>query len=117
MLPQTEIEYKEENAEPNANRRRANGHLLSSWDEKTMSIKDRLLAHLSQFPAAPFLFVGSGLSKRYVGLDAWKDLLRRFADVLPKAFGYYASKANDNMPALASLMAEEFHEIWWNSPE
>src|ERR1700687_5221539 len=80
-----------------------------------MGIKERLLAHLSQFPAAPFLFVGSGLSKRYLGLEAWKDLLRRFAASLPKVFEYYASRANDNMPALASLMAQEFHEIWWNS--
>lgn len=82
-----------------------------------MSIKDRLLVHLSQFPAAPFLFVGSGLSKRYVGLEAWRDMLRRFAAPLPKVFEYYASKADDNMPVLASLMAEAFHEIWWNSPE
>jgi len=44
-----------------------------------MSLQDDLHNHLEQFHTAPFLFVGSGLSRRYLGLEDWDGLLRRSA--------------------------------------
>lgn len=73
-----------------------------------------LANHLEQFTSAPFLFVGSGLSRRYLALPTWEGLLRHFAEPLPKAFEYYSSKQNSVLPAVAELMAEDFHEIWWS---
>jgi hypothetical protein len=78
---------------------------------KATSIADRLTHHLSRFTSAPFLFVGSGFSRRYLGLETWESLLKRFAEPLPRDYGYYASKANGSLPHAASLMAEDFHEI------
>ncbi len=80
-----------------------------------MNVREFLTAHLAQFPAAPFLFVGSGLSRRYIGLETWESLLRRFSAGMPRDFGYYKSKADGDLAAVASLIAEAFHEHWWAS--
>lgn len=82
-----------------------------------MKISDSLNQHLEQFKSAPFLFVGSGLSKRYIGLPKWKELLKKFCLDNMKEFEYYKSMSNSNLPKTATLMSEDFAEIWWNSPE
>ncbi|MFS0865985.1 SIR2 family protein [Microbacterium sp. 179-B 1A2 NHS] len=79
-----------------------------------MAFADDLVAHLSRVPAAPFLFVGSGFSRRYVNADDWGDLLRRFADLTGKPYERYYSKASGNYPQIASLIAEDFHDVWWD---
>lgn len=79
-----------------------------------MSIEAKLTEHLKKFGTAPFLFVGSGLSRRYIGLEDWERMLRRFAAGLPHPFEYYKARANGNLPAAASLLADAFFEIWWN---
>lgn len=77
---------------------------------------DELKSILQKHPAAPFLFVGSGFSRRYLGLDDWAGLLRRFCEPI-RDFGYYSSTANGQMPEAASNMAQDFNEWWWSAPE
>lgn len=61
---------------------------------------------------APFLFVGSGLSRRYLNLPDWKGLLKLFSkDTEP--FEYYLSKTEGNIPKAAKLLAKEYHKYWW----
>jgi hypothetical protein len=76
-----------------------------------MAFKADLKAHLAEFPAAPFLFVGAGVSRRYLGLDGWKDLLRRFAAVAGEEYDYYAATAGGDLPRVASLIAADLHEV------
>lgn len=80
-----------------------------------MTIKDELSNHLKQFQSAPFLFVGSGVSRRYLGLENWEDLLRKFSEETGKEFEYYYTKSNGYLPLAATYLAEDFHEQWWNS--
>lgn len=77
--------------------------------------KTEINSHLQQFPTNPYLFVGSGLSRRYLNLPTWLDLLDNFSSTLslPKQFEYYQSTSNGNLPKLASILAKEFHENWW----
>lgn len=82
-----------------------------------MPLADALDQHLSRLAAAPVLFVGSGLSRRYLGLESWRALLERFAAPLPQPFQYYFSTADGDLPRTASLMADAFHEIWWTSDQ
>ncbi|MNS73889.1 hypothetical protein D3C72_1073440 [compost metagenome] len=71
---------------------------------------------LEKHPAAPFLFIGSGSSRRYLGLEDWAGLLSRFCDPI-RDYGYYSSKANGDLPQAASFMAEDFNEWWWKAKE
>lgn len=79
-------------------------------------IKENLTEHFNKSSSFPFLFIGSGFSRRYLGLDNWEGLLRRFCKGL-KDYEYYRSKANVNYPHIASLISEDFHEHWWTSSE
>jgi hypothetical protein len=74
-----------------------------------------LEARLRAFGSAPFLFVGAGVSRRYLGTDGWVDLLKRMAGHTGKPYAYYASKADNHLPRVASEIAREFHEVWWSS--
>jgi SIR2-like domain len=78
---------------------------------------DDVRAKLFTADRAPFLFVGAGLSRRYLRLDGWVDLLKRMANLVGRPYAYYATKANNDLAGIASLIAGDFHEIWWNSPD
>ena len=77
-----------------------------------MAFKDDLGTHLSRF-TSPFLFVGAGLSRRYLGLDDWEALLRKYAELAGQPYEYYASTADGDYPKIASLIGADLHERWW----
>ena len=77
-------------------------------------IKEELKEIFLNAHAGPFLFVGSGFSRRYLGLEDWNGLLSKFCNGL-RPYEYYLSKANGNLPAVANLMSEDFNEYWWSS--
>lgn len=79
-------------------------------------LADELAAHL-QGKAAPFLFVGAGLSRRYLGVDGWEGLLRRFASLTDKPYDRYASDAGGDFPAIATGIAQGFNPVWWEGDQ
>jgi hypothetical protein len=78
-----------------------------------MAALDDLESRLRAFSSAPFLFVGAGLSRRYLNLDGWEDLLRRMAAFTGRPYQYFATKANNDLPRTASEIAIPFHELWF----
>lgn len=75
-----------------------------------------------KFNATPILFVGSGLSRRYLNLPDWKGLLTHFAKVINNddfAYSFYENKAKTLeckagiMPKIAELIQNDFDSEWF----
>lgn len=84
--------------------------------ERLSVIKTKLEGIFKTRGTGPFLFVGSGFSRRYIGLEDWEALLSRFC-VAGHPFEYYLASANGDYPLVARLLAEEFNKHWWTSEE
>ena len=78
---------------------------------------------VSQFNTTPFLFAGSGVTRRYYGLPNWRGLLEHFAQKVRTdgfSFQYYENLASkdgisDKMPLIASYIENDFNEAWFSN--
>ncbi len=78
---------------------------------------------VARFNTTPFLFAGSGITRRYYGLPDWVGLLTHFAEKVKNdqfAFRYYESKVSeledsDKLPTIASYIEKDFNEAWFNN--
>ena len=79
---------------------------------------------VAKFNTTPFLFAGSGVTRRYYGLPDWIGLLTYFAEKVkndPFAYRYYENKvadielAEDRLPAIASWIEKDFNEAWFDN--
>lgn len=84
------------------------------------SFETKLENILNKSDSLPFLFIGSGFSRRYLGLPNWRELLEYFAKVClpgnPLAFMTYQYKAGDNsLPKIAELIEKDFNDNWYKN--
>lgn len=77
---------------------------------------------IAKFNTTPFLFVGSGMSRRYFKLPDWKGLLTHFAQEISNdefAYEFYENKAKTMlcksgiMPKVAELIQQDFDSKWF----
>lgn len=73
-------------------------------------MKEEILNKLQKSNSLPFLFIGSGISRRYLNLPNWDGLLEKFAQ---NDLSYYKTKADGNYQKMGSVIAEEFQEVWY----
>ncbi len=74
---------------------------------------------VNDFPTIPYLFVGSGLTKRYYNLPSWGDLLKHFIKIISDdefAYQYYLDKCGQKFEAVGTLLEKDFNEKWFNTP-
>ncbi len=83
-----------------------------------MTIKDVV----NEFTTTPFMFIGSGISRRYLNLPDWKGLLDHFAREINDdefSFNSYESKARGFvceygiLPKVAELIQKDYDEKWF----
>lgn len=79
---------------------------------------------VARFNTTPFLFAGSGITRRYYDLPDWIGLLTHFAELLkkdPYAYRYYENKANESdhmsekLPLVASYIEKDFNDAWFEN--
>lgn len=85
-------------------------------------MKNGILKRLKKTDHLPMLFVGSGMSIRYLGLDNWKELLRHFARMAADseyAYEMYEQQAKGLdckeglLPKVAELIERDFNQRWF----
>lgn len=70
----------------------------------------------SKFETTPYLFVGSGLSRRYLGLPNWNDLLEHFCSKVSENALKYTQlriETNNDYPKIGQIINEEFNKRWF----
>ena len=89
-------------------------------------MNDFLSPLLKKADSLPFLFVGSGFSRRYLGLPNWNELLEYIASITYEdSFGYVRAKNeatkkfdptidyNNYMTALCDIISNDLDNIWY----
>lgn len=64
----------------------------------------------------PIIFVGSGLSRRYLNAPDWIGLLEQLIKLNPiikMPIGYYTQNTKNDLPAVASALVEEYQTFAW----
>ena len=73
---------------------------------------------IKSLPTTPFLFVGSGLSRRYYNLPDWRSLLTHFIDIVtnndPVGWAKYYQSCSENYAKIAEKLEIDFNERWFN---
>lgn len=86
---------------------------------QTESTKEKLLNIISSFNTTPFLFIGSGITRRYCNLPSWDLLLEYFSNLLNPsnefAYANYKRQANNDYSLLGSIIGEEFDNQWFSN--
>lgn len=85
-------------------------------------MKHAILKRLKRTDHLPMLFIGSGMSIRYLGLENWKELLRKFALLATDndyAYEMYEQQAkgldykDGLLPKVAELIERDFNLRWF----
>lgn len=83
-----------------------------------MSIKEILQKQIDKVGNHPFLFVGAGLSKRYLKVENWEELLRYFATQIDGdefKYDYYINSIDEQydyygiQPQIATLLEKDYN--------
>lgn len=90
-------------------------------EDKKTKFKAKVLKKLNASGVPPFLFVGSGISRRYINTPTWAVLMEEFVKSYPECFdkeyGYYSSVTGNDLLKVASNLANIFHEYWWSNTQ
>ena len=81
-------------------------------DETRLFTKDELekmTATLAKHKKHPILFVGSGISMRYLNTPTWKELLKRISNKVNFDYKILKDRYGDNMPIIAQEL--EFYAV------
>lgn len=82
-----------------------------------MPFKESLKQHFKKFEASPMLFVGSGMSRRYLGVEGWEQLLQKFCEFIGENTLRLKTNSSGDLPKYAQLLAEAYCNKWWELPE
>ncbi len=86
-----------------------------------LTVDEELISSLlANFDCQPVLFVGAGLSRRYLGAPDWAGALRQALDVVgdgPPEFEYFLQKNNGDLIGCGTDISEVVFEWAWKNRE
>ena len=88
------------------------------FTEYQEEIIDDVKSCLEGLQVQPILFMGAGISQRYINAPGWEDLLKYLATTCPlikRPYGYYNQMYNDNKPKIASDFGDLYAEWAWEN--
>ncbi len=88
-----------------------------------LEFKDQVVKLLNNCNSIPYLFIGSGLSFRYINTERWEELLKIFSDqvdISPTKFPYYKHQASSSInaeeellyPKIATLIENDYNSYF-----
>ncbi|TKX85570.1 hypothetical protein EXE43_12900 [Halorubrum sp. SS5] len=90
-------------------------NMLSEDDAHRLWAENEIKGSIEKHEYAPILFVGSGLSRRYLDAPNWRTLLKDLVEMCPEVdeeFEYLEEEFSE--PEIASYLVEPFREWAWN---
>jgi hypothetical protein len=87
-----------------------------SWNVMT-EFQENFLKELGALHRAPFLFIGSGVSRRYINAENWEELLKKFCGVIGLNYNQLKASANGVLPAVATELADKMFDHWWSEDQ
>lgn len=91
---------------------------MSNYTDYLDESLSKLRTVLDDSGSRPILFIGSGLSRRYLNAPDWIGLLEKLIELNPKKrfpIGYYTQQTGNNLPHVASAIVEEYQEYAWEN--
>lgn len=77
---------------------------------------DKLKSFLTLEKKRPVLFIGSGLSQRYLKIPDWKGLLDTLCKSpvkMPRPLKYYLQSTNGDYPKVADKLKQKYFNYFW----
>ena len=77
---------------------------------------NKITSTLDDSGTRPILFIGSGISRRYINAPDWENLLKKLIELNPNMnmpIGYYTQQTNNNYPEIANVLIEEYQKYAW----
>ncbi|SFO44975.1 SIR2 family protein [Sphingomonas sp. OK281] len=86
--------------------------------EEASTISEAIQSILEEFDVQPVLFIGAGISRRYIGAPDWEGALRfALGQVQPatRPYSYFVQKFGDDKVAIGTAIADEVFEWAWTA--
>lgn len=93
---------------------------MSSYESYLASSLEGLINYIEEMESRPILFVGSGISQRYIGSPTWKELLEILIDENPfidKPIEYFIQEYNGEYEKIASALVDYYSDYAWSDHE
>ena len=86
------------------------------YEDYKIEAIERIASVRKRYPLQPIIFVGSGLSRRWLGSPSWVELLGYAISECPlidRPLNYYLQNESSNLPRVASRISDSFHAWAW----
>ncbi|HFU6520738.1 TPA: SIR2 family protein [Enterococcus hirae] len=93
---------------------------MSNYSQYLISSFAKVRSILDDSGTRPILFVGSGISRRYIEAPDWENLLKIMIDLNPNMnmpIGYYTQQTNNDYPEIANILTEEYQKLAWEKKD